>query len=232
MSAASPLRPSQGALVVVLSTKGPAAGEAKSHGKRCGHCRFRRRKARQLRCDVNEGRLRKRRGRPRRDRGAAGERHRSGSETDHLPAKDQNQSHCRGHRICSCAESWEKNPDGSIRSQPLGNYCVVPIKANGEADITDLQKGYYDIDIKPAAIEYEVKGLGINLPEDLAQVDGAAVANVTTREEGKHIVNSVPYGRRQTGSLPNGWRLDRGMKARGEGLAFPRNERYLYFTGF
>jgi hypothetical protein len=136
-----------------------------------------------------------------------------------------------GDIVFAQARKLGENPDGSIRSQPLGNYCVVPIKPNGEADITDLQKGYYDIDIKPAAIEYEVKGLGINLPEDLAQVDGAAVANVSLEKKESTSEFSTVWAATDW-DLPNGWRLDRGMKVRGEGLAFPRNERYLYFTGF
>ncbi len=60
-----------------------------------------------------------------------------------------------------------KDASGSIISEQLGNYCVVQIKPNGEAVIPNLKKGYYDIDIRPSSLEYEQKGTGINVPEDI-----------------------------------------------------------------
>ena len=128
-----------------------------------------------------------------------------------------------------------KDAKGNILSRQLGNYCVVPIQANGIAEITDLKKGYYDIDIRPSALEFEPKGTGINLPEDLDQDEGPATALKTFNINLDKKISTEEFTTVWTAAdwnMPSSWNLDRGMKVKGIGTALPRNERYLYYTNF
>jgi hypothetical protein len=128
-----------------------------------------------------------------------------------------------------------KDANGNILSRQLGNYCVVPISRDGLAEITDLKKGYYDIDIRPSALEFEPKGTGINLPEDLDQDESPAAALKTFNINLDKKISTEEFSTVWTGAdwnMPSSWGLDRGMKVKGSGIALPRNERYLYYTNF
>jgi len=128
-----------------------------------------------------------------------------------------------------------KDAKGNILSRQLGNYCVVPIKSNGLAEITDLKKGYYDIDIRPSALEYEAKGTGINLPEDLGQDDSSTASLRTFNINLDKKISTEEFTTVWTAAdwnMPSSWALDRGMKVKADGIALPRNERYLYYTAF
>jgi hypothetical protein len=128
-----------------------------------------------------------------------------------------------------------KDAKGNILSRQLGNYCVVPIQSNGLAEITDLKKGYYDIDIRPSALEFEGKGTGINLPDDLDQDDNSATALQTFNINLEKKISTAEFTTVWSAAdwnMPSTWSLDRIMKVRGEGIALPRNERYLYYTTF
>jgi hypothetical protein len=128
-----------------------------------------------------------------------------------------------------------KDVKGNILSRQLGNYCVVPIKPNGLAEISDLKKGYYDIDIRPSALEFEPKGTGINLPEDIDQDDGSTAALKTFNINLDKKLSTEEFTTVWTAAdwnMPASWNLDRGMKVKSEGIALPRNERYLYYTNF
>ena len=128
-----------------------------------------------------------------------------------------------------------KDAKGNILSRQLGNYCVVPIQPNGIAEITDLKKGYYDIDIRPSALEFEAKGTGVKLPEDIYQDDGSTTALKTFNINLDKKISTEEFSTVWTAAdwnLPASWRLDRGMQVKAEGIALPRNERYLYYTSF
>jgi hypothetical protein len=128
-----------------------------------------------------------------------------------------------------------KDAKGNILSRQLGNYCVVPIKADGLAEITDLKKGYYDIDIRPSALEFEPKGTGINLPDDLDQDEDSAAALRTFNINLDKKISTEEFTTVWTPAdwnMPSSWSLDRVMKVKADGIALPRNERYLYYTNF
>jgi len=128
-----------------------------------------------------------------------------------------------------------KDAKGNILSRQLGNYCVVPIKPDGIAEISDLKKGYYDIDIRPSAVEFEAKGTGINLPEDIDQDDGSTAVLKTFNINLDKKISTEEFTTVWTAAdwnMPASWSLDRGMKVKSEGVALPRNERYLYYTNF
>jgi hypothetical protein len=129
-----------------------------------------------------------------------------------------------------------KNAAGSIISEQLGNYCVVKIQPNGDAEIPDLKKGYYDIDIRPDSLEFEKKQTGINIPEDIDQ-DDTTIAELQTfqididknisRETFSTVWIAADW------NMPPAWRLERGMKVKdAEGIALPQNPRYRYYVDF
>ncbi len=129
-----------------------------------------------------------------------------------------------------------KDATGSIISEQLGNYCVVTIKPNGEAVIPDLKEAYYDIDIRPASLEYEQRLTGIDLTKGVDQGDGsndvrtfqvALDKKISTETFGTTAWITADW------MMPASWRLDKGMKVRNaEGIALPRNERYRYYRTF
>ena len=56
------------------------------------------------------------------------------------------------------AEYKGKDANGSIIAEEFGNKCFVKIQKvgnSGVAEISDLRKGYYNLDIRPAALQYE-----------------------------------------------------------------------------
>ncbi len=122
---------------------------------------------------------------------------------------------------------------GSIISKQLGNFCVVNIEPNGQATIADLKKGYYDIDIN-GGLEYALLETGINIPEDIEQEETSAglktfeVAlekRVSTQEFGTAFAPA-------DWDLASGWKLESGMKVRGDGIAIPRNVQYRNYINF
>ena len=128
-----------------------------------------------------------------------------------------------------------KNAAGSIISEQLGNYCVVKIQPNGEAVISDLKKGYYDIDIRPDSLEFQKKQTGINIPDDIDQDDSTAALETFQVEIEKNISREtfstvwIPAD----WNMPAAWKLERGMKVKNaEGLALPQNPRYRYYVDF
>ena len=135
------------------------------------------------------------------------------------------------------AKEMGKDSSGAIISEQLGNYCVVPIQKNGEATITDLKKGYYDIDIQPDSLEFEQKATGIHLPEDLDLADGTGPGEIKTfpvdlaKNQSKEEFSTSWIA--ADWMMPSNWKLDRGMKVKNvEGVALPQNERYRYYVNF
>ncbi|MGB7068412.1 MAG: carboxypeptidase-like regulatory domain-containing protein [Pyrinomonadaceae bacterium] len=137
------------------------------------------------------------------------------------------------------AQAVKKGVDakGSIISDEIGNYCIVKIERNGQAVIPDLKDGYYNLDIRPSALEYDPVLVGVDVPEDTEQEDDKASGETKTFE----IVLEKKISRETFGSawtkdewtMPANWSLDRGMKVRDSiGVALPRNEQYRYYTNF
>ena len=128
-----------------------------------------------------------------------------------------------------------KDASGNILSDKLGNYCVVKIQPGGEAVITDLKGGYYDIDIRPAAVEYETAARGINLPDDLDQdgTKGLQTFAITLEKKVSTETFNPTAWTSADWNMPSTWRLDRGIKVRNaEGIALPQNPRFRYYINF
>jgi hypothetical protein len=134
------------------------------------------------------------------------------------------------------AELLGKNPDGSLKTKEKGGYCIVPIK-NGKAFIKDLQKGYYNLDIRPAAIEYEPELTAVST-DILQPADDSAQSKQFYRIElDKKISTGTFQGSAWANDdwfLPSGWKLqDRTLKTGGiAGIALPRHEQYRYYQNF
>lgn len=129
------------------------------------------------------------------------------------------------------------NADGSLKTAETGGYCIVPVKKGG-AMIRELKKGYYNIDIRPAAVEYQPVLTAINVPTEILDED-----DPDAKEPQSYQINlekKISTGTfasawtMQDWKLPAGWKIDdRQMKTGGlAGIALPRNEQYLYYTNF
>lgn len=135
------------------------------------------------------------------------------------------------------AQFEKTNPDGSLKTTETGGYCIVPIK-KGKAIINELQKGYYNIDIRPAAVEYQPVLTAINLPTDvLNEKDPESSELEDFRIELGKKISTETFGAAWVGgewSLPRGWKLQNGtMQTAGlAGIALPGNEQYRYYTNF
>jgi len=128
-----------------------------------------------------------------------------------------------------------KDAAGNILSDKLGNYCVVKIQPSGEAAITDLKEGYYDIDVRPAALEYAPAARGINLPDDLDQegVKGLQTFAINVETQVSKETFSPSAWTSADWNMPSTWKLDRGMKVKNaEGIALPQNPRFRYYINF
>lgn len=129
------------------------------------------------------------------------------------------------------------NQDGSLKTVETGGYCIVPVKKGG-AMIRELKKGYYNIDIRPSAVEYQPVLTAINVPTEILGED-----ETNSKETQSYQINlekKISTGTfasawtTQDWNLPTGWKIDdRQMKTGGlAGIAVPRNEQYLYYTNF
>ena len=129
------------------------------------------------------------------------------------------------------------NPVGSLKTTEAGDYCFVKIK-NKKAVIKDLQKGYYNIDIRPAAVEYQPILTAINVPtEILDEKDPESNEEQSYRIDLEKKISTGTFASAWVNDdwvLPNGWKLqDRRMKTMGSaGIALPRSEQYRYYTNF
>ncbi|MGD9564379.1 MAG: hypothetical protein AB7F88_08570 [Pyrinomonadaceae bacterium] len=137
------------------------------------------------------------------------------------------------------AQAINKGRDskGSIISEEIGNYCIVKIQKNGEALVSDLRQGYYNLDIRPAALEYEQTLVGVNVPDDTEQDDETVASETKTFEiDVEKKISTETFGTAWTADeweMPKSWSLQRGMKINNAlGAAFPRNEQYRYYTDF
>lgn len=137
-------------------------------------------------------------------------------------------------------------PSGEVRYAPiqksarsgardLGGYCMVPIK-NGSAAILQMREGDYNLEIRPADVEYRPVSREIAVSEEsLAKIENAAQSNeisinlertVSTED---FLANWLPNEWR----LPAGWRIEnKRMQAGGAGVALLQNERFNYYKDF
>lgn len=139
-----------------------------------------------------------------------------------------------GDILFAQAEITGKDPSGAIASRRLGNYCVVEIGPKGEAEVSELRKGYYEIDIRPP-LAFEQKLTGINIPDDLDDDVGGGLRTFEIDLENQLSTETfnptawVPAD----WSMPASWKLDNGIKVRNtDGIALPQNERYRYYRHF
>lgn len=127
------------------------------------------------------------------------------------------------------------NADKTLRTIETGGYCIVKING-GRAVINDLEKGYYNLDIQPAAVEYE-RALTAISTDILEQSDNSASPPIYTVNLEKKISTQTFSGSAWSSDdwiVPAGWKLQgRTMKTNGiAGIALPRNEQYRYYQNF
>lgn len=127
-----------------------------------------------------------------------------------------------------------KTPGGSDSiADREGDYCVVKVKPNGDAQVDDLQEGDYFIDIRPSAAElqYDELKIEIKVPADLEQ-GGDAPFDIALAAK----ISTQPFGAtwsQAEWSMPGSFRLDKGMKIRNaEGVALPQNTQFRNYTNF
>lgn len=136
------------------------------------------------------------------------------------------------------ADKVGENPDGSVRLQPDGNYCIVQIK-NKKATITGLKKDYYTIDINPSrnALQYEPVKAAITpdlIVDEEDEKEGLSLVNISL--ETKISTTAFAPSLRTAGewSLPGGWKVQDKMSNGGvNGIALPSSkDLYGYYTDF
>jgi hypothetical protein len=124
------------------------------------------------------------------------------------------------------AEFKGKTPDGKIQTVETEGYCIEPIR-NGKAVIKELEKGYYNIDIRPgfSDIAYEPVITAVNVSDE----DQSYKVNLESKISTAEFSPSTA----QDWILPAGWRFDRGLKNEGAaGIALPSSAAYQNYTNF
>lgn len=137
-----------------------------------------------------------------------------------------------------------ENPDGSLRTKETGGYCIVTIK-NGEAVIRDLERGYYNIDVRPTKqIEYQPVLTAINVPNDIPEdtkvETESGEANAEVESYSIDLEKKISTETFSSSWSSNEWHLAGGWSLLGgtmrnlgqKGVALPRNEQYRYYTDF
>jgi hypothetical protein len=131
-----------------------------------------------------------------------------------------------------------KDAKGSIISEEFGNTCFVKIQrkgTGGEAVISDLKQGYYNLDIRPSALEYEPTLVGLNVPTDTEEGETGETKSFEIALKKK--ISTEIFGAawtRDGWEMPSqGWSLGNRMKINNAtGTALPRDDRYRYYTNF
>jgi hypothetical protein len=131
-----------------------------------------------------------------------------------------------------------KDAKGSIISEEFGNTCFVKIQkkgTGGEAVISDLKQGYYNLDIRPTALEYEPSLVGLNVPEDTEEGETGETKSFEIALKKK--ISTEIFGAawtREGWEMPaNGWSLNNRMQVNNAtGIALPSDDRYRFYTNF
>jgi hypothetical protein len=122
----------------------------------------------------------------------------------------------------------------NIQAKEAGNYCVVKVKTNGEAEVSGLKRGYYLIDIRPGDddLQFEDLRTGLHVPEDIDKTGGQPI-QVDLDERLSSEKFSANAWSDSDWAKPTDWKIDKGMKARStEGIALPVNDRYRHYVDF
>ncbi len=126
------------------------------------------------------------------------------------------------------AELQGIDSNGLLSTKETGGYCIAPIK-NGIAQIQELRKGYYNIDIRPSpmAIEYQPVLTAVNVPNEAEESYQIPLEKKISTETFATAWSASDW------NLPTGWRLDKAMKiSNAAGIALPRSDQYRYYTDF
>jgi predicted RNA-binding protein with TRAM domain len=130
-----------------------------------------------------------------------------------------------------------QNPDGTLKVEETGGYCVAAIKGQ-KATIKELPEGTYNIDVRaPDNPEYEQKLAVIKIPEDIPETK----ANDPNENELFKIdlENKLSTGtfnqfnNQEVWELPEKWKIDtKGIKANGTGVALLKERSFRYYKDF
>lgn len=133
------------------------------------------------------------------------------------------------------AERIGVNPDGSVKLQPSGDYCIVQIK-NKQAKITGLSKDYYTIDVNPSQSALEYEPLKATITPDLIvdeedETEGIQYIDIDLEIKVSNQTFTTAWSGRDW-EMPPGWRLEDKMVTAGiNGVALP-NDPYRHYTNF
>lgn len=123
----------------------------------------------------------------------------------------------------------------SIETRETRGYCVVKVE-NGEAVIPALEKGYYNLIVNPAAVEYQPNRAIVQVPEDILDEDESGETEKYEMDLEKKV-SIEQFASAWTNSeweLPNGWRLSNNKMQTNSlaGVALPSNEQFRYYVDF
>jgi hypothetical protein len=124
------------------------------------------------------------------------------------------------------AEFKGRTADGRIQTVETGGYCIEPIR-NGRAVIKELEKGYYNIDIRPgfSEIAFEQVKTAVNVSDE----DQSYKINLESKISTAEFSPSTS----QDWALPTGWKVERGLRnEKLPGIALPSNVAYQNYTNF
>lgn len=129
-----------------------------------------------------------------------------------------------------------QNPDGTLKVQTKGEYCIVPI-INRIATIKGLPEGSYNIDVRSAEPEYQPELAVIEIPEDIPEVKpGDPNKNKPFSVNLENKLSTETFNQiltRDAWTLPGTWKVDtKGLKADGLGIALPKNNNYRFYKDF
>ena len=125
--------------------------------------------------------------------------------------------------------------EGNLVTKETGGYCVVKIE-NNKAVIPGLKKGYYNLDIRPTAVEYQSLKVAVNVPEDILEENDESDELQSYPLELEKKISTEQFASAWTNNewdLPTGWKLQNKMMTNDLfGIALPRSEQYRYYVDF
>lgn len=129
-----------------------------------------------------------------------------------------------------------RNPNGSLKLEPEGDYCIVQIK-NNKAKIRGLRKQHYTIDVTPSptALQYEPVKAAIEPDDIVDREEETEVSKVVEIDLDTKISRDsfAPAWTSGEWKMPPGWKLENKMSTAGsKGAALPQNDLYRYYINF